>query len=92
MAADMVEYVYLETHRWPESLAFWQRLGFRLTLDLGRSGRLEASAGGQQFSWKKSPRANRWPPRCTCAPPGSSTPDPAWRWFAPGTTATGGRA
>lgn len=46
MATDRVEYVYLETHHWQESLAFWQRLGFRLMLNLGRAGRLEAAAGG----------------------------------------------
>ncbi|MDQ7819201.1 MAG: VOC family protein [Armatimonadota bacterium] len=55
MSADCVEYVYLETHHWEESLAFWQRLGFRLALNLGRAGRLEAPAGGTAIFLEEVP-------------------------------------
>jgi hypothetical protein len=41
-----IEYVYLETHNWGKTVSFWQKLGFRLDLDLGRSGRLVHPDGG----------------------------------------------
>ncbi len=41
-----IEYVYLETHNWGKTVKFWQKLGFTLDLDLGRSGRLIHPDGG----------------------------------------------
>lgn len=46
MGVERIDYVYLETHNWGKAVKFWQQLGFRLALDLGRSGRLEPEGGG----------------------------------------------
>jgi catechol 2,3-dioxygenase-like lactoylglutathione lyase family enzyme len=43
---DGIDYIYLETHDWPAAVRFWQALGFRVEMDLGRAGRLAHPAGG----------------------------------------------
>jgi hypothetical protein len=46
MAAERIDYIYMQTHNWGKAARFWQQLGFRLVLDLGHSGRLEPEGGG----------------------------------------------
>lgn len=35
-----IDYVYIETHSWAASVAFWKAMGFEVVLDLGTAGRL----------------------------------------------------
>ena len=44
-----IEYLYLETYDWEESMKFWKSLGFQLELDLGKSGRFVHPNGGSVF-------------------------------------------
>ena len=46
MAADSIHHIYLETHNWGKSVAFWRALGFQLDDDSGPSGMLRATGGG----------------------------------------------
>jgi hypothetical protein len=46
MSVESIDYVYLETHDWTRSAAFWEGRGFRLALNLGRAGRFEPTSGG----------------------------------------------
>ena len=46
MAAERIDYIYIETHNWGKAAKFWQQLGFRVVLDLGHAGRLEPEGGG----------------------------------------------
>ena len=46
MAADRVHHIYIETHNWGKSVAFWRALGFQLDDDRGTSGMLRAAGGG----------------------------------------------
>ncbi len=55
MAVERIDYVYLETHNWGKAVKFWQQLGFRLALDLGRSGRLEPQGGGSGIFLEEVP-------------------------------------
>ena len=41
-----IAYLYVETHSFGKAVAFWQRLGFVVDLDLGGSGRLIHPDGG----------------------------------------------
>lgn len=41
-----IHHLYVETHNWGKSVAFWQALGFTLEEDRGTSGLLRPSAGG----------------------------------------------
>jgi hypothetical protein len=36
MTTQGLEHVYLETHNWGKSVAFWKALGFRLDFETGR--------------------------------------------------------
>jgi catechol 2,3-dioxygenase-like lactoylglutathione lyase family enzyme len=44
--ASGIHHVYVETHDWSKSLAFWKALGFELDEGHGTSGRLRARSGG----------------------------------------------
>ncbi|HKY52445.1 MAG TPA: VOC family protein [Candidatus Limnocylindria bacterium] len=46
MPADRVHHIYIETHNWGKSVAFWRALGFELDEDRGTSGLLRPRAGG----------------------------------------------
>lgn len=47
MATDGVEGLYLETHNWGRTVAFWQQLGFVLEFETDhRSGQLRHPTGG----------------------------------------------
>ena len=46
MAADRVHHIYIETHNWGKSVAFWRALGFQLDDDSGPSGMLRPGGGG----------------------------------------------
>ncbi len=46
MAADSVHHIYIETHNWGKSVAFWRTLGFVLDDERGTSGMLRATGGG----------------------------------------------
>lgn len=46
MTVGGIDYVYLETRDWRAARAFWEALGWSVTLDLGTSGRLEPPGGG----------------------------------------------
>lgn len=46
MAADSIHHIYIETHNWGKSVAFWRALGFQLDDDRGPSGLLRPRGGG----------------------------------------------
>ena len=46
MSADSIHHIYVETHNWGKSVAFWRALGFQLDDDRGTSGMLRAPGGG----------------------------------------------
>jgi len=46
MAADSIHHIYIETHNWRKSVAFWRALGFQLDDDSGTSGMLRPTGGG----------------------------------------------
>ena len=39
MSSGGIEYLYMETHNWTESVELWECLGFKMELDLGSAGR-----------------------------------------------------
>lgn len=49
MPVEGLDYVYVETHNWGKSAAFWKSLGFTLDLDLGTSGKFVSPAGVAVF-------------------------------------------
>ena len=46
MPADSIHHIYIETHNWGKSVAFWRALGFQLDDDSGPSGMLRPTGGG----------------------------------------------
>ncbi len=50
-----IECIYLETHNWGKAVKFWQQLGFKVTLDLGGSGRLAHPKGGPELFIEEVP-------------------------------------
>ncbi len=46
---DGIHHVYVETHNWGKSVAFWQVLGYTLDEDHGTSGILRPSGVGQPY-------------------------------------------
>jgi hypothetical protein len=46
---DGIHNVYVETHNWGKSAAFWQAMGYTLAEDHGTSGIFRASAPGQPY-------------------------------------------
>lgn len=46
MSADSIHHIYIETHNWGKSVAFWRALGFQLDEDRGTSGMLRPRGGG----------------------------------------------
>ena len=50
------EHLYLETHNWGKSVAFWQALGFKLDFETDHhSGQLVATNGTRLFVAEQSP-------------------------------------
>ena len=50
------EHIYLETHNWGKSVAFWQALGFKLDFETDHhSGQLVAPNGTRLFVAEQSP-------------------------------------
>ena len=46
MPAESIHHIYIETHNWGKSVAFWRALGFKLSDERGTSGMLRPSGGG----------------------------------------------
>jgi catechol 2,3-dioxygenase-like lactoylglutathione lyase family enzyme len=46
MSTNGIDYVYFETRDFARARAFWEALGFELTLDLGNAGTLTPPDGG----------------------------------------------
>ena len=46
MPAESIHHIYIETHNWGKSVAFWRALGFLLDDERGTSGLLRPSGGG----------------------------------------------
>lgn len=56
MTTHGVQHLYLETHNWGKSVAFWQALGFKLDFETDHnSGQLVASNGTRLFIAEASP-------------------------------------
>ena len=56
MSTRGFEQIYLETHNWGKSVAFWQALGFKLTFETEHhSGQLVAPNGSRIFLNEQSP-------------------------------------
>ncbi len=56
MTTRGIEHIYLETHNWGKSVAFWQALGFKLDFETDHgSGQLVASNGTRLFIAETSP-------------------------------------
>lgn len=53
--------MYLETHDWGKTVAFWQALGYRLDLDLGKSGILRPSDPAQPYLFVAEVAADQAP-------------------------------
>ena len=49
MSSGGIEYLYLETHNWAESVELWEGSGFKMELDLGSAGRFVHPNGGSVF-------------------------------------------
>jgi hypothetical protein len=49
VVVDGIHHLYIETHNWGRSVAFWQALGYRLDEDHGVSGILRASREGDPY-------------------------------------------
>ncbi len=60
MAARSIHHVYVETHNWGKSVAFWRALGFELEEDRGTSGLLRGTDGGPYIYLAEVP-ANQTP-------------------------------
>ena len=56
MSIQGLEYVYLETHDWAITQAFWTKFGYVLDLDLGHGGQLVNKADGSRLFFKEVPR------------------------------------
>ena len=55
MTTRGIEHIYLETHNWGKSVAFWQALGFKLDFETDHSsGQLVASNGTRLFIAEQS--------------------------------------
>lgn len=47
MPGDSIHHIYIETHNWGKTVAFWRALGFKLEEDRGKpSGLLRPRGGG----------------------------------------------
>ena len=49
MAADSIHHIYIETHNWGKSVAFWRELGFELDEDPGKTSALLRPRGGGPY-------------------------------------------
>jgi catechol 2,3-dioxygenase-like lactoylglutathione lyase family enzyme len=49
MAADSIHHIYIETHNWGKSVAFWRALGFELEEDRGKTSALLRPRGGGPY-------------------------------------------
>ena len=59
MPADSIHHIYIETHNWGKSVAFWRALGFELDDDRGTSGMLRAPSGGPYIYLAEVPADRR---------------------------------
>jgi hypothetical protein len=50
MAADSIHHIYVGTHNWGKSVAFWRALGFELEEDRGKTSALLRPRGGDLIS------------------------------------------
>ena len=56
MTTEGVKHLFLETHNWGKSVAFWEALGFKLDFETDHhSGRLAAANGSVVFVAERSP-------------------------------------
>ena len=57
MTIQGVRHLYIETHNWGKSVAFWKQLGFELEFETDHhSGSLVAPNGSRIFVAEQSPR------------------------------------
>ncbi len=61
MTVTGIHDVYLETHNWGKTVAFWQALGYRLELDLGKSGILRSDDPAQPYLFVEEVSPDRQP-------------------------------
>lgn len=49
MPADRIHHIYIETHNWGKSVAFWRELGFELDEDPGKTSAVLRPRGGGPY-------------------------------------------
>jgi catechol 2,3-dioxygenase-like lactoylglutathione lyase family enzyme len=59
MAADSIHHIYIETHNWGKSVAFWRALGFELEEDRGKTSALLRPRGGGPYIYLAEMPAER---------------------------------
>ena len=59
MKVNSLHHVYVETHNWGKSVAFWRALGFELEEDRGTSGLLRAQGGGPYIYLAEVPQTDK---------------------------------
>lgn len=61
MPADRIHHIYIETHNWGKSVAFWRELGFELDEDAAKSSALLRPRGGGPYIYLAEVPAERDP-------------------------------
>jgi len=61
MPADRLHHIYIETHNWGKSVAFWRELGFALDEDPGKTSALLRPRGGGPYIYLAEVPAERDP-------------------------------
>ena len=61
MAADSIHHIYIETHNWGKSVAFWRELGFELDEDPAKTSALLRPRGGGPYIYLAEVPADREP-------------------------------
>jgi len=61
MAVDRLHHIYIETHNWGKSVAFWRELGFELDEDPGKTSALLRPRGGGPYIYLAEVPAEREP-------------------------------
>ena len=59
MPADSIHHIYIETHNWGKSVAFWRELGFELDEDPAKSSALLRPRGGGPYIYLAEVPAER---------------------------------
>ena len=72
MATSGIEYIYIETHDYDASAAFWQALGFEPEMLLGRAGRFAHPAGGSPVFIEEVPEERELSMRLYLKTPGET--------------------